>query len=64
MSDMVKEKKWTRDISNSVERFEIGGFSDDLSHTRRVLGALGLRSEMVPLGRREKKGKFSWIRKE
>jgi hypothetical protein len=26
MSGMVKEKKWTGDISNSVERFEIGGF--------------------------------------
>jgi hypothetical protein len=63
MSGMVKEKKWTGDISNSVERFEIGGFSGDLSHTRRVLGALGLRSEMVP-GRPEKKGKFSWDRKK
>ncbi len=48
---MVKEKKWTGDISNSVERFEIGGLSGDLSHTRRVPGALALRSERVPVGK-------------
>jgi hypothetical protein len=43
MSGMGKEKKMTGDILNSVERFEMGGFSGDLSHTRRVLGALALR---------------------
>jgi len=41
MSSMVKEKKSTGDISKSVERLERGEFSGDLSHTRRVLGALG-----------------------
>jgi circadian clock protein KaiB len=51
MSGMVKEKKWTGDISNRVERFETGGFSGDLFHTRSVLGALGLRSERVPVGK-------------
>jgi len=51
MSGMVKEKKWTGDISNSVERFEIGGFSGGLSHTWRVLGALGWRSERVSVGK-------------
>jgi circadian clock protein KaiB len=50
MCGMVK-KKWTGDISNRVKRFEIGGFSGDLSHTRRVLGALGLRSERVSVGK-------------
>jgi circadian clock protein KaiB len=48
---MGKEKKGTGDILNSVERFEFGGFSGDLSHTRRVPGAFGLRSERVPVGK-------------
>jgi hypothetical protein len=51
MSGMVKEKKRTGDLSNRVERFEMGGFADDLSHTRRVLGVIGLRSERVPVGK-------------
>jgi len=51
MSGMVKEKKRTGDISNSVERFEMGGFSGDLSHTRRVPGALELRPERDPVGK-------------
>jgi circadian clock protein KaiB len=55
MSGMGKEKKWTGDISNRVERFEIGGFSGDLSHTRRVLGPLGLRSERIPVGKKEER---------
>jgi circadian clock protein KaiB len=58
MSGMVKEKKWTGDISNRVERFEIGGFSGNLSHTRRVLGALGLRSERVPVGKTREERKI------
>jgi hypothetical protein len=51
MSSMVREKKRTGDISKSVERFEIGGFPGDLSHSRHVFGVLGLRSEMVPVGK-------------
>ncbi len=51
MSGMGKERKRTGDISNRVERFEMGGFSGDLSHTRRVLGAPGLRSERGPVGK-------------
>jgi circadian clock protein KaiB len=51
MSGMGKEKKGTGDILDSVERFEIGGFSGDLFHTRSVLGALGLRFERVPVGK-------------
>jgi hypothetical protein len=51
MSSMVREKKRTGDISKSVERLEIGGFPGDLSHTRHAFGVLGLRSEMVPVGK-------------
>jgi hypothetical protein len=58
MSGMGKEKKGTGDILDSVERFEIGGFSGDFSHTRRVLGALGLRSERIPLGKTGEEGKI------
>jgi circadian clock protein KaiB len=51
MSGRGKEKKRTGDNFNRVERLERGGFAGDLSHAGRVLWALGLRPERVPVGK-------------
>jgi hypothetical protein len=50
MSGMVKENK--------------RGILSDLSHTRRVPGALGLRSKRVPVGKTGEKREISWHRKK
>jgi len=63
MSGRGKERERTGDISNRVERLEMGGFAGDLSHIGAFLGTWIEAGEGTGWENPEK-GKISWDRKK